>query len=255
VREAAAKALKLDARDADAHVFLGEVKRILDWDVSTAAKEFQRAVELEPKATPPHFYSAVLAAQRGERDEALAHLERAAAIDPASLWVNSIACELYRCFGLYEEAIAAGERAMQLDPEFLYREPTLGAAYRETKRFDEAIALYKKTERLIGKAGTGLAVTYAAMGRTTDAQQIVNGLLRAPGYKPADAMAAAYVALGQRDEAFECLERAASEHSATLHNIGILPEFVPLRGDPRFATILKRIGLEPEKVFASTAPT
>jgi adenylate cyclase len=251
VREAAANALKLDARDANAHVFLGEVKRILDWDVATATKEFQRAVELEPKATAPHFYSAVLAAQRGERAEALAHLERAAAIDPASLWVNSVACELYRCFGLYDEAIAAGERAMQLDPEFLYREPTLGAAYRDTKRFDEAIALYKKTERFTGKAGTGLAVTYAAMGRTQDAQQIVDDLLRAPGYKPSDAIAAAHVALGKRDEAFECLERASGEHSATLHNIGILPEFAPLRGDPRFTAILKRIGLEPEKVFAA----
>src|SRR5438876_1468466 len=108
VREAATHALKIDNDDAEAHVYLGEVKRILDWDMDGAAREFCRAVEIDPKSTPSNYFSAAFWAARGKRDEALAYLQRTSKVDPASLWVNNSACELYRYFGLYDEAIAAG---------------------------------------------------------------------------------------------------------------------------------------------------
>ncbi len=136
VREAATNALKIDSDDAEAHVYLGEVKRILDWDMDGAAREFCRAVELDSKSTPSNYFSAAFWAARGERDESLIYLQRTSRIDPASLWVNNSACELYRYFGLYDEAIAAGERALQLDPAFIYGEPLLAALYREMGRFD-----------------------------------------------------------------------------------------------------------------------
>ena len=151
VREAAVQALKIDNDDAEAHVYLGETKRILDWDMDGAAREFCRAVELDPKSTPSNYFSAAFWAARGEREEALTYLQRTSRIDPASLWVNNSACELYRYFGLYDEAIAAGERALQLDPAFVYGEPLLAALYREMGRFDDAIALYKKAENLSGR--------------------------------------------------------------------------------------------------------
>jgi len=249
VRGAAIKAIELDETDAEAHVYLGEVKRILDWDLNASAAEFRRAVELEPNSTPPNYFSARLHAIRGEQELALDFLRRSLAIDPASLWVNNFACELYRYFGFREEALAAGEWALQLDPGFLYREPEVAAVYRDTRRFDEAVALYKRTEHFTGKSGPGLAVTYAAMGDEESAHRILDALIATPRYKPADVIAAVYVALGKRDEASEWLERACRERSATLHHIGIMPEFASLRGDPYFAAILKRIGLEPEKVF------
>jgi TolB-like protein len=88
VREAATNALKIDHDDAEAHVYLGEAKRILDWDMDGAAQEFSRAVEIDPKSTPSNYFSAAFWAARGQRDEALAYLQRTSKIDPASLWVN-----------------------------------------------------------------------------------------------------------------------------------------------------------------------
>jgi TolB-like protein len=252
VRDAASNALKIDNEDAEAHVYLGEAKRILDWDMDGAAREFCRAVQLDPKSTPSNYFSAAFWAALGERDEALTYLQRTSRIDPASLWVNNFACELYRYFGLYEEAIAAGERALQLDPAFVYGEPLLAALYREMGRFDEAIALYKKAEALSGRPAFGLAITYARMNRRNDAVRALDAATANRRYTPRDAIAHVHVALGQHDDAIRELERAADERSSSLHLLGIAPEFASLRGDQRFRAILQRIGLDPEKVFASS---
>src|SRR6516225_10208974 len=112
VRDAAVRALQLNDEEAEAHVYLAEARRILDWDLDGAEVEFKRAAEIEPNSTPSNYFIAALYAARGDRDKALAYLRRTAKIDPASLWVSNFACELYRYFGLTDEAIAAGERAL-----------------------------------------------------------------------------------------------------------------------------------------------
>jgi adenylate cyclase len=251
VRDAALNALKIDKDDAEAHVYLAETKRILDWNMDGAAREFCRAVALDPKSTPSNYFSAAFFAAIGERDKALQYLKRTATIDPASLWVNNAACELYRYFGLYDEAIAAGERAVQLDPGFIFGEPLLAALYREMGRFDEAIALYEKAESISARPAFGHAITFAKMNRPDEAREVLKKAVASRGsYTPGDAVAHVYVALGAHDDAIRELERAAEEHSSSLHFIGIAPEFAPLRPDGRFVKIVRRIGLEPEKVFA-----
>jgi len=254
VREAATNALTIDNDDAEAHVYLGETKRILDWDMDGAAREFRRAVELDPKSTPSNYFSAAFWAARGERDEALVYLQRTSTIDPGSLWANNSACELYRYFGLYDEAMAAGERALELDPAFVYGEPLLGALYREMGQFDKAIELYAKAQRLNGRPGFGIAITYARMDRPNEARDMLAKAIASRGsYTPGDAIAHVHVALGAHDDAIRELERACSERSSSLHFVGIAPEFEPLRSDKRFLSILRKIGLEPEKVFAAGA--
>jgi tetratricopeptide (TPR) repeat protein len=169
--------------------------------------------------------------------------------------VSNFACELYRYFGLYDEAITAGERALQLDPTFAhYGEPALAALYREMGRFDDAIALYEKAREFTGRPGFGLAITYARMNRRKEALQTLEAAITGWGYRPGDAIAHVYVTLGAHDDAIRELERACEQRSSSLHGVGIAPEFVPLRSDKRFRSILQRIGLEPEKVFAATAP-
>ncbi|PYJ99115.1 MAG: hypothetical protein DME68_04720 [Verrucomicrobia bacterium] len=255
VREAAVRALQLNDEEAEAHVYLAETKRILDWDLDGAEAEFNRAVEIEPNSTPSNYFIAALYAARGDRDKALAYLQRTSKIDPASLWVSNFACELYRYFGLYDEAIAAGERALQLDPTFAhYGEPSLAALYREMGRFDDAIALYKKAHDFTGRPGFGLAITYARMNRRKEALQTLEAAIAGWGYRPGDAIAHVHVVLGAHDDAIRELERACEQRSSSLHGVGIAPEFVPLRSDNRFLSILQKIGLEPEKVFAATAP-
>ncbi len=253
VRDAAVRALKLDDQEAEAHVYLAESQRILDWDLDGAEAEFNRAVAIDPNSTPSNYFIAALYAVRGDRDKALAYLQRTSKIDPASLWVSNFACELYRYFGLYDEAIAAGERALQLDPTFAhYGEPLLAALYREMGRFDDAIALYKKAQDFTGRPGFGLAITYARMNRRKEALETLNAAVAGWGYRPGDGIAHVYITLGAHDDAIRELERACEQRSSSLHGVGIAPEFAPLRSDKRFLSILKKIGLEPEKVFAAT---
>jgi serine/threonine-protein kinase len=254
VRDAATNALKIDKEDAEAHVYLAETRRILDWDMDGAAREFNRAVELDPKSTPSNYFSAAFWAARGERDEALTYLQRTSTIDPASLWVNNSACELYRYFGLYDEAMKAGERALQLDPAFVYGEPLLAALYREMGRYDEAIALYEKAQKISDRPAFGLAITYARMNRPDEAREVLAKTIASRGsYTPGDAVAHVHVELGAHDDAIRELERACDERSSSLHFVGIAPEFAPLRSDKRFLSILNKIGLEPAKVFAAGA--
>jgi TolB-like protein len=254
VRDAAVKALQLNDQEAEAHVYLAESKRILDWDLDGAEAEFNRAVEIEPNSTPSNYFIAAFYAARGDRDQALTYLQRTSKLDPASLWVNNFACELYRYFGLFDEAMAAGQRALQLDPTFAhYGEPSLAALYREMGRFDEAIELYEKAREFTGRPGFGLAITYARMNLREEALETLNAAVDGWGYRPGDAIAHVHVTLGAHDDAIRELEHACEQRSSSLHGVGIAPEFVPLRSDKRFRSILQRIGLEPEKVFAATA--
>ena len=253
VREAAVNAINIDDSEAEAHVYLAETKRILDWDLRGAEVEYARALEVDSNSTPSNYFIAAFYAAIGDREKALTYLSRTAKIDPASLWVSNFACEIYRYFGSIDEAMAAGERSLQLDPTFLYSEPLLAALYREMGRFDDAIALYKKSEDVSGRVPFGLAITYAKMNRREEAREILKAACASRGgYTPGDAIAHVHVVLGENEEALRELERAYDEHSSSLHFIGIAPEFAPLRNDNRFVSIARKIGLQPEKVFKAT---
>jgi len=254
VRQAALNAINIDDGDAEAHVYLAETKRILDWDLRGAESEYLRALEIDSNSTTSNYFIAAFYAAIGEREKTLTYLSRTAKIDPASLWVSNFACEIYRYFGLIDEAMAAGERSLQLDPTFLYSEPLLAALYREMGRFDDAIALYKKSQDFSGRVPIGLAITYGKMNRGEEAREILKAACASRGsYTPGDATAHVHVVLNEHEDAMRELQRAYEEHSSSLHFIGIAPEFVPLRSDEHFVSIVERIGLKPQKVFAVTA--
>ena len=254
VREAAVNAINIDDSEAEAHVYLAETKRILDWDLRGAEAEYVRAFEIDSNSTTSNYFIAAFYAAIGEREKALTYLRRTAKIDPTSLWVSNFACEIYRYFGLIDEAMAAGERSLQLDPTFAYSEPLMAALYREMGRFDDAIGLYKKSQDLSGRVPFGLAITYAKMNRREEAREILKAVCASRGsYTPGDAIAHVHVVLEEYEDAMRELARAYDEHSSSLHFIGIAPEFAPLRSDKRFVSIVKEIGLDPQKVFAITA--
>ena len=172
--------------------------------------------------------------------------------DPLSPIVSNLSAALLLYTGRIDEAIAEAKRTLELDPNYLYENSMLAEAYCEKGMFSEAIEFFKKTQEVSGVPQSGLAVTYARMGREDEARQILDTLknLAATRYLPAEEIAVVYVALGENDEAFKWLDRAFQEHSGTLHSIGVLPTFRKLHSDPRFGALLKRIGLDPAPILA-----
>src|SRR6266478_8329271 len=119
--------------------------------------------------------------------------------------------------------------------------------------FAEALELFKKAAEVSGIPQPGLAITYAKLGRRSDAERVLGEVkaFAATHYFAGEEIASIYVALGDHDAAFQWLERAYQEHSGPLHGIVPRPIFRPLHSDPRFAALLKRIGLDPAKVLVS----
>ena len=256
-KEAALKAIALDEKDAEAHCYLSEAKRVLDWDLAGADAELKRALELDPNSAPAHFFSALLPLFRGELKEGLRLVLEAEKLDPVSPIISYVATAAYLANDQIDEAISEGQRTLQLDPNYFYLDSDLAAAYREKGNFAEAIALYTKAQEATHLPSSGLAITYARMGRETEAQNILAQLLQAreKRYVSAPVIAAVYVAFGDKEEAFRWLERAFAEHSGILQWIAFLPEFRPLHSDARFPHLLRRIGVSQNSILAITETT
>ena len=242
-KEAALKAIALDEKDAEAHCYLSEAKRVLDWDLAGADAELKRALELDPNSAPAHFFSALIPLFRGELPEGLRLVLEAEKLDPVSPIISYVATAAYLANDQIDEAISEGQRTLQLDPNYFYLDSDLAAAYREKGNFAEAIALYTKAQETTHLPSSGLAITYARMGQQDEARNILAQLVRAreKRYVSAPLIAAVSIALGDKEEAFRWLERAYEEHSGVLQWIAFLPEFRALHSDPRFPHLLRRI--------------
>jgi TolB-like protein/tRNA A-37 threonylcarbamoyl transferase component Bud32 len=256
-KEAALKAIALDENDAEAHCYLSEAKRVLDWDLEGTGAELNRALELDPNSAPAHFFLSLLPLFRGEIQEGLRLVLEAEKLDPVSPIISYVATAAYLANDRIDDAINEGQRTLLLDPNYFYLDSNLAAAYREKGNFPEAIALYTKSQEATHLASSGLAITYTRMGRQAEAQNILAQLLQAreKRYVSAPVIAAVYVAFGDKEEAFRWLERAFAEHSGILQWIAFLPEFRPLHSDARFPHLLRRIGVSNNSILAITETT
>ncbi|PYL17676.1 MAG: hypothetical protein DMF41_13535, partial [Verrucomicrobia bacterium] len=256
-KEAALKAIALDEKDAEAHCYLSEAKRVLDWDLDGQNAELKRALQLDPNSAPAHFFSALLPLFRGELKEGLRLILEAKKLDPVSPITSYVATAAYLANNRIDDAINEGQRTLLLDPNYFYLDSNLAAAYREKGNFAEAIALYNKSQDATHLPSSGLAITYLRMGRQMEARNILTQLLQAreKRYISAPVIAAVYVAFGDKEEAFRWLERAFAEHSGILQWIAFLPEFRPLHSDVRFPHLLRRIGVSNDSILAITETT
>ena len=256
-KEAALKALALDEKDAEAHCYLSEAKRVLDWDLFDADAELNQALQLDPNSAPAHFFLALLPLCRGELKEGLRLVLETKKLDPVSPITSYVATAAYLANDRIDDAIIEGQRTLQLDPNYFYMDSTLAAAYREKGQFAEAISLYTKSQEATHLPSSGLAITYVRMGRPIEAQNILAQLLQAreKRYVSAPLIAAVYTALGDKEEAFRWLERASAEHSGILQWIAFLPEFRALHSDERFPQLLQRIGVLQKSILAITETT
>jgi TolB-like protein/Tfp pilus assembly protein PilF len=248
---AASKAIALDEGEAEAHAYLGESERVLNWDYRKEESELRRAIEIDPNCAPAHMFLALLLAMDGRADEEFAELATAKRLDPLTPIVSSFTAELFLSANRFDDALAEARRMNELDPTFSYFDDSLAATYRERGDLARAIDLYEKAEAVTHVLRPGLAIAYARAGRLDDARRVLVELIERSKthYVAADGIASIYVALGDNDEAFRWLDRAVDEHSAPLEGIGQRITFRALRSDPRFADILRRIKLDPDKVL------
>lgn len=253
-RTAALKALELDESLAEAHATLATVLYEFDWKFAEAENEFKRSVELNPNyATAHHWYAEYLLSM-GRRDEALTEIKRAQECDPLSLIINGIVGVVHSVRGEHDLAIAQLKKTVEMEPNFVRAHLFLADAYMAAGKFDEAITEYEKLYVMIGDppdvASRGwdkVRAAYKTSGEKGFWEQMVRfgeeqRASKRNASPPLIVMAGIHAQAGNKDRAFEYLERSFQEREPDLLRLNG-PFMDPLRSDPRFQDILRRIGL------------
>jgi TolB-like protein/Tfp pilus assembly protein PilF len=244
-KQAARKALALDETLTEAHYALALVSEVYEWDWAQAEREYQRAIALSPGSASAHDWYGWYLAKLGRVDEALAELKLAQQLDPLSVHINTNLGRAFYFGRRYDQAIEQFQKAIDLDPNFWMARGYLGLAYEQQARYEEAIAEFQKTFNLfpdVGLAyvGHGLAVS----GKRSEARKVLDECQRSKSAPPW-ALATLYTGLGEKDQAFAWLDKAAEERFVILASIKADPVFDSLRSDPRYAALLRRMGLQP----------
>ncbi len=245
-KNAARKALEIDSTNGVAHAALGTILTEYDWDFPAGEQELQRAVQLSPNSVDVNIFYAQCAGIRGNMEDALAHADRAITLDPLSP-IASWSKEWYLFWARnYDGVIAQCKKTAELDSTLLYWDDFLGAAYREKGMLKESLQEYLKAQKNSpDRPLFGLAITYARMGNQSDARKVLRELeeVSKKRYVAADQIAMIYANLGENDKAFEYLEQAYQAHAAGMSGLKIYPEYDPIRSDPRFEILLKKVGI------------
>jgi eukaryotic-like serine/threonine-protein kinase len=244
-RAAAIRALERDSLLSEAHLSLALVKMAYDFDWSGAEAEFRRAIELNPGFAWAHFWFGRYLTWMGRYDEATAELQRAKQLDPLSPFI-SIEMALPAFFRRrYDETIEIARKTVEMYPSFFFAHYVLGDQYVQKGDYPSAIAEFQAAIRLddspVLLAGLGRA--FAAARETTKANFILHELSTRP-YPPPYDIALIYSSMGKRDQAFEWLEQAYEDRNDGLIWLKCDPRLDPLRSDPRFTTLTKKLGLE-----------
>jgi eukaryotic-like serine/threonine-protein kinase len=245
-KAAALRALELDERLADAHSALAYILFNYEWDWPGAEKHYRRALELDPNNVEAHRrYGMDYLATSGQFDQAIAELERARQLAPFSLPVNLFLANTYYMARRHDEAVAQLRRTIELDPRFWAAHLVLGTAYATKGLYADALTELQKMEDAVpGVALPQIAYVHARAGRTKAARAILERLESDPGAAGIAALIArVYVGLGQPDEAFAWLEKAYQERSFWLAFLRVEPQWDPIRQDPRFADLVRRVGI------------
>ena len=245
-KAAAIKALELDSRLGEAHNSLAFVLDGFDWDLNSGGNEFRRAIELAPGYATAHHWYAWHLSLLGRYDPAIAEMRKAQNLDPLSLIINADLAELLVVAHSYDESILQSRKTIEMDPNFALAHNQLAQAYLQKHMYDEAIAELTKAIKLSGGSPAfiaNLARAYVATGKRSEALKLLNDLKKRsnPSYSNAAEIAVIYASLGDTDQAMNWLEKGYEER----FNPGVLlrPGFDPLRSDPRFQDLVRRIGL------------
>jgi TolB-like protein/Tfp pilus assembly protein PilF len=246
VIDAARKALELDPELAEAHALLAGVYQTR-WQWKDAETEYQRALDLKPNDVAAHLGYADWLLCQGRTEEALAWSRRARELDPIGVTGVPTAWILFHA-RRYDEAIRELRSVLAVHPDYAEARWFLGFALIGKSQPEQAIPELEKTVSMMHRSPGSielLATAHARAGHRTEALRLISELKRRreTSYVPAGAFINPTLALGDYDEAFVWFERAYQEHSNILQFLKVHPFFDPVRGDPRFADLLRRVGL------------
>lgn len=261
-RDAASQALRLDENLAEAHTSFACVEMTLNWNWTGAEREFKRAIELNPSYSTARVWYAHYLAAMGRSDESVAEAKRALELDPFSVFTMDFSEWAFYLDRRYDLATEQSEKTSELAPEYPWSYYDLGQIYEWTGRSRAAIEEYTKAQEIFGLSQNRLAelrTTYQQSGekgywrKTLEFCQEASKLRRkfatASGFGFCDYVKDLYVALfnvrlGEFDAAFQSLEKAYTKHEAELIYLNVDPQWDAIRSDPRFQSLLLRIGLK-----------
>jgi TolB-like protein/Tfp pilus assembly protein PilF len=249
-KAAAVKALEIDANLAEAHVSLGWAGFTYDLDWPAAGKHFERAVVLNPAYPLAHSYYSLYLGALGRSEEGLTEAKRALDLDPVSPAIlHYVVVQLYLA-RRFDEAIEQCRKTLEFDPSFTPAHRVLAEVYAAKGMYLETLAAYEKYATLSGGSpGSTAFVGYALAlsGQRSQAFRVLDqlGATSKQRYVPALSFAVVYVGLGENEQAFLWLEKAYVERTNSLAYLKVDATWDPLRSDPRFADLVRRIGLPP----------
>src|SRR5262245_29754678 len=250
---AALKALALDETVYGAHTALGGLKLHYYWDWPAAERELKRALELDPRDAMSHWVYGNYLRTMGRLEETLATKQRACQLEPLSPLMNCDVGRAYYWLRRYDEAIAQLKKTLEMEPNFPPALRCLADAYEQSGRFPEAISVWQRTLAQAGEAelAATLGQDYASAGYhqalKVVTEKLLSKLYARAGQKYVLPMRfmELYLRLGDKDQVFAWLEKAYEERDESLLRLKIEPRYESLRSDPRYASLLRRIGLEP----------
>jgi len=243
---AAARALELDPNSPESHTALAFVKHHYDWDWSGAEAEYRRALALNPSSAVTRLRYSELLSNLGRNDEAVREIRQAHDLAPLSLVISSNIGRMLYYARRYDDAIAELQEVLTLDPSRAYALIHLASAYEEKGNCASAIEEMKKAIALIGRGeGPGLAHIYAKCGNLAEARRVLAGLEQPSddGMQDWFFIAGVEARLDHADRAFEWLDKAYQNRDFFLTYVKVHPYMDPLRSDPRFDAMLKKIGI------------
>jgi TolB-like protein/DNA-binding winged helix-turn-helix (wHTH) protein len=249
-KQAAMQALELDEQLAEAHAALAFISAAYDWDWAGAEREYRRAIELNPNYETAHQWYAEYLSAMGRHREAIAEIRRAREANPVSLIVNAVEAWVLYFAREYDQAIAEGQKVVEMDPQFAEVYEYLKRCYDQKGMYREAIAARQTRRKLLGydvKESAALREASATTSARVYWQKRLDQEVEESKREPSTAfdMAEIFAQLGQKDQAFSWLERAYEERSFFMMYLKVAPNLDPLRSDPRFADLLRRVGHAP----------
>lgn len=246
-RQAIESALRIDPSVAEAHTMRAMLLLQYDWDWPQAEQEFRKALELDPNYALGRSFLAWHLAAMGRFDEAIAEDKRALDLDPLSSAVNAdLGWDLYLA-RRYDEAIEQLRKAVDLDTNYWVSHVLLGRCYEQTGKPKEAVAAFEKArqvENSIPEVLAALGHGYAVAGRRAEALKIIRELQERSKkeFVPSYAIATIYTGLGMKEQAIQYLIKSFEEGSFYMIHLKVEPILDPLRADPRFSDVVRRVG-------------